>query len=281
MTLTLMFTDPSELATQKLLWSTDLHLDAADKAQHQQFFELVQAHQPDAILIGGDISNGFNSLVHLQHLAKLINKPFYFVFGNHDFYHGSIKQIRKMAIEVTSKYERLCYLTASGVIEITPSTALIGHDGWSDGLAGNFLRSDVMLNDYLFIEELTNISPEDRLARLNELGAEAALDLAQKLDQVITKNYKRVIVLTHVPPFKEACIYNGKVCDDNWAPHFVGHATGEIIKKIAEQATDLQILVLCGHSHRSADIHVLPNLHILAGESELGVPSVQGLIHVN
>ena len=281
MTHSLLFGEPDVPPARKLLWSTDLHLDAADKAQHLQFFDLVQAHQPDAILIGGDISNGSNSLIHLKHLVKLINKSFYFVLGNHDFYYGSIRTIRKMAEETVYKDEHLIYLTSGGVIELTSSTALIGHDGWSDGRAGDFLKSDVLLNDYFLIDELKNLQPEERLARLNDLGTEAAEDLTKKMKEAIAKKYKRVIILTHVPPFKEACLYDGKVTDDNWSPHFVGVAVGEALKQIAKEHPEHQFLVLCGHSHNSADIQVTPNLRVLAGESEFGIPSIQGLIYIN
>jgi hypothetical protein len=46
------------------------------------------------------------------------------------------------------------YLTACGVAELTPSTALVGHDGWGDGRLNNLDDSAVVLSDFKVIGEL-------------------------------------------------------------------------------------------------------------------------------
>ena len=48
----------------------------------------------------------------------------------------------------------LTWLPASGVVQITEATVLVGHGGWGDSRAADFLKSDVILNDYLLVEEL-------------------------------------------------------------------------------------------------------------------------------
>lgn len=265
---------------KRLIWSTDLHFDAADRSQYQLFFDLVNAHEPDFVLIGGDISNGVTSLTHLNNLAKVIDKQFYFVFGNHDFYYGSILEIRNEAKKLTREVPRLHYLTDNGIIALSEQTALIGHDGWSDGRCGDFLNSDVLLNDYLLIEELKRLNHEERLQKLNELGTEAAEFLKKQLKTAL-ETYERVVLLTHVPPFEESCLYEGLPADGNWTPHFVGKATGDAIEAVMKLHPNKQLLVLCGHSHWGQDIQILPNLRVVTGHSELGIPNVQGLIFIN
>lgn len=265
---------------KKLVWATDLHLDAVNVRQHRFFFDLILNYQPDAVLIGGDISNGANSLKYLRHLSKLIHKPFYFVLGNHDFYYGSIVKTRKLADQIAAEFPTLRYLTSNGVVPLTEKTALIGHDGWADGRAGNFLTSTIQLNDYFLIEELKSLLPQDRLLKLNQFGSEAADFLQKRLLEAFMK-YERVILLTHVPPFQEACIYEGHPSDDNWAPHFVSFAVGEMLRKIMQENPAKEVLVLCGHSHFGNDITILPNLRVVTGHSELGAPSVQGIIFIN
>lgn len=274
------FLSPKGGTIKRLVWATDLHLDAVDKVQYRMFFDLVSAYTPDIVLIGGDISNGEASLIHLNNLSKLIPKQFYFVLGNHDFYHGSIVKIRAQAKELTREIPALHYLTDNGIIALSETTALIGHDGWSDGRAGDFLNSTVMLNDYLLIDELKRLTQEERLQKLNQLGSEAANFLKQQLSAAL-KTYERVVLLTHVPPFVEACLYDGVPCDANWAPHFVGQATGTVLETLMKQHPDQQLLVLCGHSHTGQDIHILPNLRVVTGHSELGLPNIQGVIYVN
>lgn len=263
-----------------LVWLTDLHLDALDREQQQQFFNLIRDQHHDAILIGGDISNGSSSLMHLRKLVSLSEKPVYFVLGNHDYYHESIAKMRSLAEEIGVEFPHVHYLTTAGIIPWNSSVGIIGHDGWADGRAGDFLRSPVMLNDYFLIQELTGLTPDERLKKLNELGSEAAEYLREKLVRAFLR-YERVILLTHAPPFREACLYEGRVCDDNWAPHFVCQILGDDLLEIAKKYPDHQLLVLSGHSHSRADIQVLPNLRVLVGHSELGLPAIQGILHVN
>jgi 3',5'-cyclic-AMP phosphodiesterase len=280
MTVELDFREGNTEPLKRLVWTTDLHLDAADRVQYRRFYKMILAKQPEAVLIGGDICNGPSSLVHLRQLAKLVDKPFYFVLGNHDFYYSSIAKIRTLAKEVSREFPNVHYLTNGGVVKLSQKVALIGHDGWSDGRAGDFLNSDIMLNDYYLIDELKRLNHEERLVKLNELGIEAAEYLRKAMLEAF-EEYDRVILLTHVPPFQKACLYEGRPCNDNWAPHFVGRAMGEAFEEVMSRYPSKQLLVLCGHSHSGNDIFILPNLRVVTGQSELGILNIQGLILVN
>lgn len=265
---------------KRLVWATDLHLDAAQKSQYLMFVDMLTEHEPDLVLIGGDVSNGLGSLKRLSQLSKIVKKPIYFVLGNHDYYYGSVKAIRERAKKITNGNSSIVYLSASGVIALSQHTALIGHDGWADGRAGDFIHSDIMLNDYFLIDELKQLSQEKRLQKLNALGTEAAEYLCAQLGSAF-KNYDRVILLTHVPPFREATFYKGVACDDNWTPHFVCQASGEVITDVMKHHPSKELLVLCGHSHWGCDLNLLPNLRVVVGHSELGIPNPQGLIFVD
>jgi len=265
---------------KRLVWSTDLHFDAADRSQYLLYFDLIKANEPDFILIGGDISNGINSLGHLENLTKLTDTPCYFVLGNHDYYYGSIVSIRIEATKLHEKFPGVQYLTGKGIIALSKQTALIGHDGWADAGAGDYFKSDIMLNDYLLIDELKHLNTDQRFEKLQGLGREAADYLKKELLNVL-KTYERVIILTHVPPFEESCLYEGMAADGNWTPHFVCKASGVAIKEVMKNNPEKQLLVLCGHSHWRQDIQILPNLRVVTGHSELGIPNVQGLILIN
>ena len=87
-------------------------------------------------------------------MDDLVGKPIYFVLGNHDFYRGSVAGTRSAVAEIVHGSQNLVYLTQAGVVELTPHTALVGHDGWADGRLGDLDGSDVILNDFLLIDEL-------------------------------------------------------------------------------------------------------------------------------
>jgi predicted MPP superfamily phosphohydrolase len=276
----IFFPEDSKNILKRGVWATDLHFDAAGRMQFIGWCQSVKQIDPEFILIGGDICNGQIAFQYLKEISAAVVKPIYFVLGNHDFYYGSISKIRRLAENLSKEYPLIQYLPSSSIIELTSTTALIGHDGWSDARAGNFLSSNILLNDYILIDELKNISKKEREEKLNILGSEASEFLNNALRQAF-QNYEKVILLTHVPPFREACFYAGKMSDDNWAPHFVNKVVGDTLLEILKDYPEHQLLVLCGHSHGAADTYIVPSLHIIAGESELGNPSLHGLINVN
>lgn len=274
----IIFTTVKEGAKlRRIVFATDLHLDAAGHDAHQAFFRLVEAHEPHFVLIGGDVSNGRHSLSIIKQLQEITQKPIYFVLGNHDYYYGSIDKIREDTKKSSSS--SCNYLTASGPVALTERTVLIGHDCWADGREGDFLHSNVSLNDYLLIDELKDISPQQRLDRLGKLGEEAAVNIEGKLQEALQMS-DRVILLTHTPIFRESCRYKNHVTDDNWAPHFVCKQVGERVKEIMRKNPDKNLLVLSGHSHHSADVTVAKNIRALVGEAEYGQPTLQGIVHI-
>ena len=72
-------------------------------------------------------------------------------------------------------------------MELTPNTALVGHDGWADARLGDLDGSEVILNDFLLIDELrcwrdTYTLDKPALRReLEALGDEAAAHLQNVL----------------------------------------------------------------------------------------------------
>lgn len=273
------FSASENKSTKKLAWMTDLHLDAAEYQTIQQFLSKLRALESDIILIGGDTCNGQKALNCMESIAHLTGKNVYFVLGNHEFYHGSIAQTRELAHQMTKKNNLLHYLTKEALIKLTPTTVLIGHDGWSDARAGNFMDSTIALHDYTLINELKNLTKNELQTRLHQLGSQAAHDIQKKVEEAF-KHYSNIILLTHTPPFQAACIYEKHISDDNWAPHFVCKAMGDVLFKIMKTHPAKQMIVLCGHAHHMADISILPNLRVMVGESTLGFPEIQGLICV-
>ena len=263
----------------RCIWLTDLHLDSVETDAIDEFLIRIDSASPDALLIGGDIANGVQSFDYLQAIAKKCGVPIYFVLGNHDFYHSSIGKVRDQASSLSTTDGRLNYLTTSQVVSITKHTALIGHDGWSDGMAGDFFNSDVILNDYLHIRDLNTLSKDELKKCLENLGKEAALNLKIVLQEALA-THQQVLILTHSPPFEEVCLYEGKQTNENWAPHFVCQVVGKMLRDVVPSYPDREVIVLCGHSHHKAKSQILPDLIVYTGHSELGSLFIQGIITV-
>ncbi|WP_224984221.1 metallophosphoesterase family protein [Geomonas agri] len=262
----------------RLAWMTDPHLNFLDIDTRKEFCSSINNLKVDALLISGDIGEAVGIESYLRTLMENVEPPVYFVLGNHDYYRGSIADVRSRAARVCAESKRLIWLPQAGLIQITPDACLIGHDGWADGRFGNFLGSKVMLNDYRLIEELKGLTSAERLEKLHYLGDEAAEHFMKLLPRAVQK-YKQVIVLTHVPPFREACWHEGEISNDDYLPHFSCKAVGEVLRK-AMVGVEAQMLVLCGHSHSPGEARILPNLLVKTGKAVYGNPAVNEIITV-
>jgi 3',5'-cyclic AMP phosphodiesterase CpdA len=270
----------------KVAWATDLHLNFVDDERIDRFIGDVRHIQPDALLIGGDIGEADTFAAYLQRLDDGLDMPIHFVLGNHDYYKGSIAAVQETARRLSRDSSQLNWLAESDPVWLNDETALIGHGGWGDARAGDFLASNVVLNDYLLISELRSAAelrrPENILnpvlmAKLQTLGDDTAAHLRRVLNEAIERR-QNVIVVMHVPPFRETCWYRGTVSDDNWAPHFTCLAAGDVLREFAERHPQRHFTVLCGHTHSPGHVKLRDNLEVWTGEAEYGDPRVQRVL---
>jgi predicted phosphohydrolase len=264
---------------KRVAWLTDIHLNFIRPEPMRLFFDEVRRHSPDAVVVSGDIAEGHSLLDYLQHLETGLALPIYFVLGNHDFYRNSIAAVREYARAYCGQSHHLRYLPALDFVELTPTTALVGHDGWADARLGDFAGSDVWLNDYLLIKEITTRNKEVLGPRLERLGDEAAAHFRRVLPPALAK-YRHLLVVTHVPPFKEACWYEGRISGDYWLPHFTCKAVGDVLCEFMQVHPDCTMTVVCGHTHGRGEARILENLTVLTGGSTYGQPEVQRVLEV-
>jgi predicted phosphohydrolase len=270
---------PLPKPVRRLAWATDVHLNFLSADGAEAFRDALARQEADLVVITGDIAEAPTLDPLLSLLAAELRTPIHFVLGNHDYYRSNIARVRDVARELGKRSPFLTYLPAEGVVELTPEVALVGVDGWSDGRAGDFMKSPVMLNDYLLIADLVGLTKAARRERLGALGDAEAAALREPLFAALAK-YRRVLVATHVPPFREACWHDGRPSNDDWAPHFTCVAVGEVLREAAEKHPDKKIRVLCGHTHSAGSAEILPNLKVMTGAAEYGEPRVQGVLEL-
>lgn len=259
---------------KRVIWLTDVHLNFVTAPALARFRESIENCRPDAVLIGGDVAEAPTFAQFLLDFATDSTWPTYFVLGNHDFYYGSIRATRSRARVLHDENPRLIWLNTAGVVPLTSQVALIGHDGWADARFGDYERSLVMMNDYRLIDELAAVKKAERWPMLRSLGDEVAAHLRATLPDAL-RTYPQVVFLTHIPPFREACWYQGQISNDEWLPHFTCQAAGLAILEIMREHPASRLTVLCGHTHSPGECHPLPNVHVLTGRAEYGAPEIQ------
>lgn len=272
----------------KLAFATDIHLNFANTIAMESFANQVLATKPDALVISGDISEAPDIQDHLRVLEQYFDKyfPTYFVLGNHDYYHGSIKEVRasmkKYCALNTKSPTKAVWLGSKPFIRLTDKTALVGHDGWYDGQYSDWFASRLWMSDYDIIDELSmdeSGNPRGKTslyAKINELAFQSAKHVSNGAQAAIKAGHTSIVIATHVPPFPENSVYNGKQSDSTWLPCFSSKNMGDALLKLAKANQDVSFLVLCGHSHGQAKFQPVGNLTCITGKAQYNHPSLAG-----
>jgi len=247
-----------------MLWLTDLHIDFKTKDALNDFFKKISLVKSDGICITGDIGEKGKSISFIQKLSKTTKLPVYFVLGNHDFYGFKIEELQAKVHHTFINTSDIFYLNSHHYLPLSSKTAIIGIDNWYDLSQGDFFSSTVKPNDFQEIPTFSALNKEKIFSFMQELSCKLIDDLSKKLISAFA-NFSNVILLTHVPPFKEVCLYNNKAADDNWAPFFAHGHLGDFLKTFMSKNLDKYLTVLSGHTHHTAIYQPALNLNIKVG----------------
>ena len=265
---------------KRLAWMTDIHLNFVSQDLIKDFARKILDAVPDAVLLGGDIGEADNVERYLMLLRELLKIPIFFVLGNHDYYRGSIAEVRRRMANLSANLPGLHWLSEMDFISLSEDTALLGHDSWADGRLGNGAKSTLLLNDYLLIRDFIGLPVARRFQKLKALGDEAARHFLRVLPKAF-EQHRNIIILTHVPPFRESCWHEGRISDNDGLPHFACKAAGDAMLREMQQRTDGNLLVLCGHTHSEGEVRILPNLCVRTGGAIYGSPAIQSIVEVS
>ncbi len=283
-----------------IAWITDPHLNFLRNSNGARAFgeytaqdlAAYEAEDPAAsrcVVITGDIAECSNLHSLLSAFVAGVNTsekyPVYFVLGNHDLYGGSQARAHYIARLVTETTNSK-WLTESGVIELTPDTALVGNDGWYDARNGD--PNHLQMTDFSAIDDLT---ARDRDGGRKRLPRHALILAAQRLaDKCVedsrkvlrraASKYANVIFATHVPPFARAAWHAGSVSDGDWLPWMSCKAMGEMLIDLAEEFPENNFTVLCGHTHGEGVYTPVPNVTVLTGAATYGHPAIHKILEV-
>lgn len=265
----------------RIVWMTDIHLNFLTPTDVQRFADRVAKEQADCIFVTGDIGESKSWKSYVDTLQRTAQVPVYFVLGNHDYYKGSIAEVRLQAAAVTYSSDMLKWLPACEPIVLSSGTVVVGVDGWGDARAGDVYNSKVGLNDWTLIREFSDewmhVNHNRRVDYLRTLGAQEAAVLSARLEE-IGPNVTRVFVLTHVPPLEGSNWYNGKSGDAEFAPWFVCASVGDVLTKYSVSHPDTSLVVLCGHTHGSGVYKPLDNLIVITQAAQYRKPAYKVIV---
>ena len=264
----------------KLAWITDSHLDFV--RYPEEWWSETLKTECDAFVFTGDVSNNHHLTSNLLMFTSG-DRPVYFVLGNHDYYGGSIEKTRRELMKFNSRVGNVSYLNNESAIRLTETSCLIGDDGWYDGRNGSYARSSVELNDFTRIQELTGLSKEKRLLKIQSYAGYSAVRL-KELCAVASQNQQieNIFVATHVPPFQGASWHEGRVSESSFLPFFSNRVIGEALVAGTQKFRDRggKVTVICGHTHSEGTFEPCDGMVCLTGSSKYGYPRVYSVLDV-
>ena len=296
-------------------WLTDIHLNLVTYEKRLKFYKFIKDSDVNEILITGDIGSAPSVEFYLKEMDDYLDHriPINFVLGNHDFYGSNVKYVKNNLMIMFRLGIRYLNRRDSFVINCDNSNdgiCIVGVDGWGDGGYGDYLESHVHLNDDNYIHDLyqagVNTCPikieerkkaigpirwgndcaeiicqrESRMEERRRLASEDAQTLEDNLLNAIKHKPKKIVILTHVPPFAESSFHRGEMSDDNYLPYYACKATGDVIMRIATEHPGIDFLCLCGHTHGKSLYQPLPNLTVKSGGAEYGNPGIQEILEL-
>lgn len=264
-------------------WATDTHLDCLgdDNQRLLAFAESLIRDNPTGIFLTGDISNARDVVYKLSVIERVVQRPIYFVLGNHDYYGGEIDKVRQVMKELSNMSPFLKYMPTMPYYALSTSSAVVGHDGWYDAYNGDWKNSKFVMNDWYMIHDFMPVAnaPGSIVALSRRLAHDAVKHVHDGIKQAV-RYYKNIVILTHYPPFAESHIYNGSVGDDHAQPWFTSRMMGDMLLDAAKAFPTHSFFVLAGHTHGAYSGRHAPNLEVHVGGAEYNKPQLQRLIEV-
>ena len=276
----------------RLAWATDIHLDMTGDTIGKIRSLASDAASTDAVLITGDISVSNNILQHLSLLELTIEKPIYFVLGNHDYYGSNIMSVRKTVNDFCNSSSYLRYMSSVPFVRLQPGVNLIGHDSWYDAQNGNPRNNVVLMNDWIQISDFNSalrgsysgqVLNKDVIIQISQRLAQQSVNHIANGIKAVVKESDHIIVMTHVPPFRES--FNGMnkhsgTSVNDVLPWYTCKLMGDTLLAAAKTYPHVKFTVLSGHAHSHYDNDLLNNLNVKVGRAIYGNPQLASSISI-
>lgn len=261
----------------KLIWLSDIHLNFLNERLRKEFYETLKG---DAVVISGDIGESQNVVSLIREMEFHTNKPVYFVLGNHDYYGSGVKNVRK-------KIQKNLYgwLGKNEGHPLSKDVFLTGIDGWGDCRLGDYANSSLIMSDWLYISDLRKAYGmgyyKDPLRlTLQRLADNDADQLKKNVEQAIKWHYRKIIIVTHVPPFEQASLHLGKPGGPDGLPFYASKCLGDAILPIAQEHPDVEFIWLSGHTHSRAEYKPCANMVCKVAKAEYYRPSIEEVLTI-
>jgi hypothetical protein len=255
-------------------WITDPHLDHLPDANALiKFVDVLHSRKSDGLLVTGDIAESSTLHDFLGILSGAYQRPIYFVLGNHDYYGAWMSQTHERARLLCSMVPDgiLNWMTETGPIELTDGVFITGVDGLYDGKEGLGAGTDIGMTDFVLHHGILDLAQQLAMGthflfeKILELAESSTSALEKQLELACSRGARRVLLLTHVPPFLGASKFRGKPSNPRSAPFYVNQTMGNMLLHFCARHPDVEFEMFAGHTHGKCMYQAAENLVVRVG----------------
>lgn len=248
--------------------TSDLHLGLDPLVSIQFLKDKIVQHDPAVIIIAGDIGESVKNFRACLSLFSYVKCPVGVMIGNHDLYaydkkYPSEELWTKVLPRIVKKLG-LVWMEEENIV--INGTAFIGTIGWYDYSSKTLKVSDRFYEEEkgVFVSDGNYI---DWLRSDTEFAAELLKRLIGRLEKAQENPaVRRIVVVTHVPLFKEQMVRHGS--DNPYADAYFGNFTmGKEVLKFSKVTK-----VISGHTHRKVD-RMVGNIRVQVVPSDYFKPA--------
>lgn len=234
--------------SRKAIITADLHHGITSPARILSLRNEILAHDPDVIVIAGDIGEPAEEFDKCLAVFSGLPCPVGVVIGNHDLYATAGNHSEDLWLRILPGIVRKHGLTwMEGENIVIDDTAFIGTLAWYDYSSRN--PKFAHLPDEYFYRMKGTLVADGQYIDWRRLDTGFSGELKEGFIRRLSmaeedKSVKRVIVVTHVPLFREQMV--GYSSDSREADAYFGNLTlGREVLKFSK-VTD----IISGHTHR-------------------------------
>lgn len=263
-------------ARSHIAWITDPHLNfiaLAPGTPIQALGRALRDENPRAqtLLITGDISEGPYLRDHLKAIKEGWGRDIWFCLGNHDYWKVGWDEAERLCKGIPGTIQ--LGVPGGDWIQIPGNgIALVGQAGWCDARLSRSQAAAIGETKACgpFPYHPDGLVIENMLARAQAQAKQAKTAI---LAAYLHGN-RSVVLATHFPPYRLASWHQGAPSEDAWLGLMTSGSMGGMIDQLVESFLDLQVTVLCGHTHSKGEYHRGDRIKVLTGGACYGAPDV-------
>lgn len=262
--------------------ASDCHLNHACSAGAVNFIRDFSGGEDIAstcCVLAGDISEAKDIVEWLAMFSETAKYRVFFCLGNHDFWGGSFKSVRKDVAALAARSNNLIYLGSSArPHKLAGDIYIVGSDGWYDCRYADPLTSNVRLNDFVYVQDLAGLSIRNIVDKCKSMADEQTSLIHSQTIRAIEEGAKVIVVVTHAPPFAESSTNRGKQSDGHWMPWMSNQSLGDMLLGIAAKHRDVMFHVVAGHTHGAYSGSIRANVCVTVNEAHYGAPAAGAVL---